>query len=300
MRISAVINTRNEERNIVRCLRAIHPFVEEIVVVDMESKDRTRQLARKFTKKIYTHKNVDYVEPARNFAIEKATGDWIILLDADEIVPEELGLKFRRLVDHATYEFYRIPRKNLIFGRWVTHSGWWPDYHIRFFKKGIVRWENEIHSIPTTYGKGMDLQAEEKNALIHYHYDSIAQYLERLNRYTTQEVNQLISENATFSWKDMLTKPAGEFMTRYFAWEGYKDGLLGLALSILQAISFFVVQLKLWEAHRFNEEMFTLEEMKTISNKIEDDMHYWFYNKKSESATGVSKLLYKIRAKSKV
>jgi len=265
----------------------------------MESKDRTRQLARSYTKKIYTHKNVDYVEPARNFAIEKATGDWIILLDADEVLPEELGLKLRRLAEHATYEFYRIPRKNLIFGRWIMHSGWWPDYQIRFFKKGSVSWGNEIHSIPTTYGKGMDLPCEEKNALIHYHYDSITQYLERLNRYTTQETAQLTSEGITFSWKELLTKPVNEFMTRFFVWEGYKDGIHGLALSLLQAVSFLVVQLKLWEAGRFKEETLSLDEVRQQYSKIENDLTYWFYHKKSEAARGVNKLFYKIRARKK-
>jgi len=300
MKLSAVVNTRNEEATIVRCLRSIVPHVDEIVVVDMDSSDKTLALTKQFTKKIYKHEPVGYVEPARNFAIAKATGDWILIVDADEIVPDELGLKLRRLADHADYDFYRIPRKNIIFGKVMRYSGWWPDHQIRFFKKGSVTWSNEIHSIPTTFGRGLDLPAEEKNALIHHHYENISQYIERLNRYTTQQARQLQESQTTFDWKQLILSPASEFFTRFFVWEGYKDGLHGLALSFLQAFSFLVVQLKLWEYERFVDTPTTLDATMDQLKKVGKDAAYWYFSKLSEQKEGLSQKVYKLRAKLRV
>src|SRR3989344_7658575 len=299
MHLSAVVNTRNEERNIVRCLQHISPYVDEIVVVDMESSDNTVKLARKFTAKIWQHENTGYVEPARNFAIGKATGEWILLIDADEILPEALGLKLRRLAQHGVYSYYRIPRKNLLFGKWLSHSGWWPDYQIRLFKQGSVSWNDEIHSVPVTEGVGMDLPAEEKNALLHYNYATLEEYLTRLNRYTSQEAKQLVQDDYVFSWKNLVAKPGQEFLTRYFAWEGYKDGLHGLALAMLQAVSFAVVELKVWENTGFKDDVNAGQPddvMKQL-RKIKYQLNFWYFTKKAETSSGLTKTINKIRAK---
>lgn len=302
MKISAVINTRNEEANIVRCLRSIIPHVDEIVVVDMESDDETVILTRKYTTNIYKHKNTGYVEPARNFAIEKAKGDWILLIDADEVLPEKLGLKLRKLAD-SQFSYFRIPRKNLIFGKWVRHSGWWPDYQIRFFKKESVSWSDEIHSIPITNGLGTDLPVvEEEEAFVHYHYQSIEQFLERLNRYTSYEAKQYISDGMQFEWKNVIIKPVNEFLTRFFMWEGYKDGLHGLALSLLQSFSFLIVQLKLWEQQRFTEidSPNFLDETMNLIKKANSDVTYWYFSTKQKKTEGMTKAVNKIRAKIRV
>lgn len=301
MTISAIVNTRNEEKNIVRCLRSISPYVDEIVVVDMESSDTTVALAKDYTKKVFTHKNVDYVEPARNFAITKAVGDWIMLLDADEVMPEALGLKLRQFADADTYDYFRIARKNLIFGRWIKHSGWWPDYQIRFFKKNAVSWNDEIHSVPITQGKGTDLPLQEEQALTHYHYNSVEQFVERLNRYSSQEAKQFIKEGVVFEWKNVITKPTGEFLTRYFMWEGYKDGLHGLALSLLQSFSFLIVQLKLWQNSKFTpvESAHFLDESVSLLRKSHADIMYWYSNKKNENKK-FTRTLQKIRQRIKL
>lgn len=298
MKLSAVINTRNEAANIIRCLHSVVAHVDEVVVVDMESRDGTAALARKYTKRIYRHKYLGYVEPARNFAIAKASGDWVLVIDADEILPESLGLRLRQLIE-GKYNFYRIPRKNLIFGRWIQHSGWWPDYQIRLFKKDSVVWNDEIHSIPITYGEGIDLPALPQEALMHFNYTGIDQYIERLMRYTSVEALQLVKENIPFNWKNIFHKPAHEFLTRFFVWEGYKDGLHGLVLSILQSFSMLVVQLKHWEQHKFitqdNPEF--LDETVTALRKVNNEVTYWYHTVKYRENEGVAKAISKIRAK---
>lgn len=253
MRISAVINTHNEEENIERCLEALD-FVSEIVVVDMESSDATRKKALKFTKKVFNHPLTGFVEPARNFAIDKAKSDWILIVDADEIISPELARTLMKLTDvNEQSDFYRLPRKNIVFGKWIKHGLWWPDYQVRFFKRGKVEWKEEIHSVPFTRGVGRDLDPTEQNAILHLHYYSISKYLDRLNRYTTQQAKELSKSHSAFHWQDIINKPVDEFLRRYFLSEGFKDGLHGLTLALLQAFSEFIVVCKCWEIERFPE-----------------------------------------------
>ena len=300
MILSAVINTWNEEKNLRRVLSSIKDYVDEIVIVDMESKDKTLDIAREFDAKIWSHPYLSYVEPARNFAINKAQGQWILLLDADEEMTKDMCVRLGRLISHGVYDYYRLPRKNIIFGKWISHSGWWPDYQIRLFKKGSVVWQDEIHSIPITQGKGIDLRAEEKNAIIHYHYENVSQYLERLNRYTSEEAKELIKSGHHFDWKNLIQKPISEFLSRFFVWEGYKDSLHGLALSILQAVSFFIVQLKVWEADedfQDTKSINLLDSVWQLLNKAKKDFNYWYHVKKSQQGIKMKKYVHKLLAK---
>ena len=170
--ISVVVNTWNEEENIRRCLSSVK-WADEIVVVDMHSTDKTVEIARKFGAKVFFHQYTGYVEPARNFALRCAQGKYILVLDADETTPATLARKLKKIAKENKFDFVRIPRKNIIFGKWIKHSRWWPDYNIRFFKKGKVTWSDKIHSVPLIRGKGKDLEAKEVNAIVHYHYQSI-------------------------------------------------------------------------------------------------------------------------------
>src|SRR3989344_3276878 len=135
-KISVVINTLNEEANLPRALASVKSFANEIVVVDMMSDDKTVEIAKKAGAKVYEFKRVGYVEPARNFAISKAEGDWIFILDADEELTASLSRELSKIAKNGSADYVRVPRKNMIFGKWVEHSRWWPDYNIRFFKKG--------------------------------------------------------------------------------------------------------------------------------------------------------------------
>jgi (heptosyl)LPS beta-1,4-glucosyltransferase len=245
--ISAVVNTRNEEKNIVDCLKSLS-FTDEIVVVDMESSDSTKKLANDFTDRIFDTKMVGFVEPARNFAISKALGDWVLIIDADERISKTLAAKLIEITQKGDIDFVRIPRKNLIFGEWIQHSRWWPDYNIRFFKKGSVEWQNEIHSIPITTGVGINLEPEEGLAIEHHHYTSIDEYFERSLRYSTQQAKELINSGYKFDPKDIITKPLSEFISRFFAGDGYKDGLHGLVLALLQMFSILLIYLKVWQS----------------------------------------------------
>ena len=285
IKISAVVNTRNEEKNLDDCLQSLN-FVDEIVVVDMESEDKTKKIAKKYTDKVFNYDNVGYVEPARNFAINKARGEWILIVDADERIPRSLAVRLMEIAENNEAEFVRVPRQNLIFSQWIKHSRWWPDYIIRFFKKGRVEWQNAIHSIPITSGRSLNLPEEKDFGITHHHYSSIEQYFTRALRYSRQQAKELIGSGYTLDARDMFFKPIEEFLGRFFAGEGYKDGLHGLVLSLLQAFSILLVYLFVWEEQGFKVKRYPSFTRHWLAwfKKAGTDIYYWIYTVKIHTA----------------
>jgi glycosyltransferase involved in cell wall biosynthesis len=278
--ISVVINTLNEQDNLPRALKSIKNFADEIILVDMHSTDDTVKIAKKAGARTFTHKKTGYVEPARNFAITKASHDWILILDADEQLPKTLAQKLKQLAKDNQTDFVRIPRKNIIFGKWIKNSRWWPDYNIRFFQKGSVTWQDAIHSIPLTRGHGADLPTEEQFALTHHHYQTISQYLARHNNYTDQYLQILKSQDYKFKWLDLIHKPTNEFLSRYFQGHGYQDGLHGLVLSLLQAFTEFIIYLKAWESQDFPQKNVQLQDFQAATLKPGKDLRWWLLTEK--------------------
>ncbi len=275
-KISVVINTLNEEEHLERAIKSVS-WADEVLVCDMHSDDGSASLAKKLGAKVITHKRLSFVEPARNFAISKAIGDWVLVMDPDEEIPSALASELQEMVNKPVLsEYVRIPRKNIIFDKWMKASMWWPDYNIRFFKKGSVEWSDRIHIPPKTRGQGLDLIDKEEFAIIHHHYQSVEQYLNRLNRYTTVQSEELDKDGVRFNWTDLINKPLSEFLGRFFANRGFEDGLHGLALSLLQAFSFLVVYLKLWEKQKFKDQHINLTELKLETNKSGREINYWF------------------------
>lgn len=274
-KLSVVINAQNAEKDLPRALTSVKNLADEIVVVDQGSTDGTSKIAKEFGAKIYKHEPVKYVELTRNFAILKATGDWILILDPDEEIGKELASEIKKVIKADKADYYRIPRKNIIFGKWIRHTLWWPDYQTRLFKKGKVSWSEVIHSVPITMDRGADIKAEEGLAIIHHNYSSVEEYLEKLNRYTSVQADILVKDNYTFSWRDLIAKPFKEFIVRYFTGEGYKDGLHGLALSFLQAFSELVVYAKVWQAGKFTKEDVDVKSVLSEMRSKEKELHYW-------------------------
>lgn len=279
--ISVVINTYNEEKHIKRLIESLG-WANEIIVVDDGSTDKTIKILQNLKKeenklKVFKHKGVGFVEPARNFAISKATCDWILILDADEEVGQLLVIKLQEIAKTTKQiNYVRLPRRNLIFGHFMQYCGWWPDYNIRFFKRGAVSWTNVIHRPPKVLGEGLDLPAEKEYAIVHHSYETVSQFIGRMNRYTTIEAEELTKQGYEFKWQDLFEKPLNEFLSRFFALEGYKDGLHGLALSLIQAFSFLVVFLKVWEIGKFKEEDITVVQVQTQKEKSVYAINYWF------------------------
>lgn len=274
-KISVVINTFNEENCIARAVKSAS-WSDEVVVCDMYSEDKTAEIAKKNGAKVVFHERKKYVELVRNFNISQAKNGWVLILDPDEEVPDSLAEKLQAIAEKDEASFVEIPRKNIIFGKWMKAAMWWPDYNIRFFKRGRVSYSGEIHRPPKTDGQGLKLPDDEKYALQHYHYISISQFLQRMDRYTSAQAEELQKEGYKFNWADLIAKPLSEFLGRYFANSGFKDGLHGLALSLLQSFSFLIVYLKVWEMEKFTQQDVSLSEVKNVNQKAGKEIGYWF------------------------
>lgn len=273
-KISVVINVVDEEvKTLPRALSSVKTLADEIVLIDM-TKNKT-SFPKDSKVKLYKHKRVPYVELVRNFGLAKAKGDWILILDPDEEISKSLAKSLLRIAAKNKFTYVSLPRKNLIFGKWLKHSRWWPDYNVRFFQKDKVSWDEAIHSVPITQGQGTDLEPEKENAIIHHHYDSIDQFVSRLNRYTTAQAKQKRREGYQFSWRHLITKPTSEFLSRYFQAEGYKDGLHGLALAFLQAFSELVLYLKVWQAEGFRKRSLGVNRVVAEMKTAQKEVNYW-------------------------
>lgn len=292
-KISVVVNTFNEEKNLEQAIKSVG-FADEIIVCDMHSEDETVSIARKLGAKIFFHKKMEYVELVRNFAISKTSNDWILIIDPDEQIPKTLA---KRLQDIASsmkqIDYVRIPRKNIIFGHVMKASGWWPDLNIRFFKRGKANWSDKIHTTPTVSGLGLDLPADEKFAIEHHSYQTVSEFLAKMDRYTTIQAGELKKEGKQFDFKDLFEKPLSEFLSRFFVSRGYNDGLHGLALSLLQAFSFVVVYLKLWEKNNFREQNIDLTQIIEQKEKSAESINYWI--KASHGGNFIERFIKKIK-----
>jgi glycosyltransferase involved in cell wall biosynthesis len=251
--ISLVMAVYNEEANIVRCLDSVKNLVDEIVIVDGGSSDRTVAEAKKYTANITITDNPPVFHINKQKAIDLARGDWILLLDADEEVSEELQQEIKNIIGQddpgsKAINGYWIPRKNIIFGKWMEHTGWWPDYQLRLFKKGTVHFPcHSVHEDPKLEGESAQLI----NPLVHYNYQSVSQYLTRLDKYTDNDARLFQEEGKKIQWPDALVWPADEFIKRFVVWQGYQDGGHGLFLSLLQAFYRLMVFIKIWEKEQF-------------------------------------------------
>jgi (heptosyl)LPS beta-1,4-glucosyltransferase len=295
--ISAVINVRNEAEALTKCLRSIKNIVDEIIVVDMNSTDGSQQVAKSAGAKVFPYRPMKYVEPARNFALSKATGKWILLLDPDEFLNKTLKRELVAITKRNDVDYVKIPRKNIILGKWIRHSNCWPDYLIRFFKKGAITWKKEIHSQPVTKGNCLTLLDSEKMAIQHNNYTSVSQFVTRAIRYSGIQADELFAQDYKIKTSDFILKPVQEFNSRFFAAEGYKDGIHGLIFSILQTFAIALIYIRLWEKQGKVDKSLTKESFVSASQETNFEYDFWFnkYFKKEYSTNLFKRLLLKIR-----
>jgi (heptosyl)LPS beta-1,4-glucosyltransferase len=254
--ISVVVHTLNEERNLPFALRSVRPWVDEIIVVDMASDDGTRAVAQRFGARIIAHERVGFVEPSREAGCAHATGDWILVLDADELVPEPLSRTLREIAAADSAEVVRLPRLNYILGGPLAHSGWNParDLQTRFFKRGAVRMSDLVHQSPSTLqgGRVMDLPSTPGGELVHFNYLDSTHFLYKLDRYAAIEAAQAQSRGERPSWKKLLLRGSREGLARYFRHGGWRDGWRGLSLSLLMVTYHVAVYTK---HHELNDRL---------------------------------------------
>jgi glycosyltransferase involved in cell wall biosynthesis len=239
--ISSIVITFNEERNIRRCLESVRPFSAEIVVVDSGSTDRTTEICREFTPRVFTHEWLGYGRQKR-LAMEKSTCPWVFSIDADEEVSPELREEIPALDFRANG--YEMPRKVWYLGRWIEHSGWYPGYILRLFNREHGRFTDEIvHEYVHVTGKTGRL----KNDLYHYSYRDISHHIRKVNDFTTLTARKMFEEGRTGGALESGLYPFFEFLNVYLVKRGFLDGLAGLTISTLHAYYVFLKYAKLYE-----------------------------------------------------
>lgn len=248
--ISAVLVCLNEGKKLEKCLASIKDFADEVVVVDLGSTDNSQSVYKKYSVRVFEHTGVEYVELVRNYSLSKATKQWVLVLDPDEFLGEKLKKTLKEIASQGGFTAVNIPRKNIFFGRWIAHSNWWPDRHVRFFKRNYVKWSEKIHKYPQVSGKVLELPAKEEFAIRHTGYQSIGEFIERQNRYSSIEAKNMFDNRIKFSWWLFFWKPCREFLVRYIRHRGFIDGFYGFALMYLMMIYQIQVLIKLWELEK--------------------------------------------------
>ncbi len=276
-KISVVINcTKEEIKDLSICLKTISNFADEIIIVDMGAGESLDKLQKTYKLKIYPHPLLQVVEPARNFGISKATNPWILILDPDERLSKSLKKELLSISSRTDIDYVRIPRKNIIFGKWLHYTGSWPDHLLRFFKKDKVTWSSKIHVQPIIEGKGITLQDIQDLAIKHYNYRTISDYLQKANRYTDKKSEELLKEKYSIKISDLILKPVQEFNSRFFFQKGYKDGIAGLIFSSLQAFSELLIYSKVWEKSKTQKNIINKVSMVSAIQQSNYELGYWF------------------------
>ena len=281
MKISVIINTFNEEKNIKNCLESVK-WADEIVLVDMYSEDKTVEIARKYTNKIFFHERVGYADPARQFALEETSNKWILAVDADELVTYKLKCKIDEIASNDSADVVYVPRKNYFSGRKINGMGWGAldDSQPRFFKRDHMNFGDRIHDFFEIEDTSRICRINNpEECFIHLPFPDFDHYIERMNKYTTIEAQSIFEgkKEKRYLFKLLLLTLWRTFKEIIlFKW--YKDDFRGISIGFF-AIYYCIIsyiKLKLMEVYnsKFPEDKVNQEYKKIVDNILEEYEKY--------------------------
>lgn len=240
MKITATIITLNEERNIARAAESLR-CCDEILIVDSGSSDRTLELARGLGARVIETTWRGYAQQ-KNFAAAEASHDWILSLDADEALSESLegeiwNLKKNTAASGALLDAYTMPRLAQYLGRWILHSGWYPDRKVRLYRRDRAQWVGDfVHESVQVQGRIGHLDGN----LLHYTCDSLSQHLRTMDRYTTLAAEEIVARKKSVSASRLIVDPGWTFVKSYLIQRGFQDGREGLIIAYMAAMYTFL------------------------------------------------------------
>ncbi len=246
MELSVVVITKNEEENIGRCLESVR-WADEIILIDNQSTDRTCEIANRYRASIYSLSWQGYGSAKRE-GVKRAKGKWVLSIDADEEVSPELADEIGGVIRNSeNYSGFYIPRKTNFLGRWIHHSGWYPDLVLRLFLRDRGNFDEAVvHEKVVLDGKTGYLKGE----LRHYSYPNLEQYLEKFNHYTTLGAEEAFRRGKRERWLDIVVRPPVAFVKHYISRQGFRDGMEGFIISVMSSIAVFVKYAKLRHMER--------------------------------------------------
>jgi glycosyltransferase involved in cell wall biosynthesis len=236
VKISAAIITYNEERNLPRAIESLR-CCDEILVVDSGSTDRTVEIAQKFGARVLEANWRGY-SGQKNFASDQAAHDWVLSIDADEALSEDLEGEIWQLKKNGpAHDAYTVPRLAQYLGRWILHSGWYPDRKIRLFDRRKARWYGEyVHESVRSDGRIGELEGN----LLHYTCGSLSEHLKTMDRYTTLAAEEIAARRKPVGYRHLLLDPPWTFFKSYILQRGFQDGVEGLAIANMAALYTFL------------------------------------------------------------
>lgn len=247
--LSLVIITLNEEDHIERCIRSA-PFVDDVIVVDSFSTDRTVEIAEKCGARVIQQKWPGY-GPQKAFATSQAKNPWILSLDADEALSPDLANEIVQSFSNFDPEAgYLVPRKSFHLGQWIHHGGWYPDYQLRLFNKDHSNWNSATLHEKVEVKRHLKL----KHDLLHWVFEDLSDQVITNDKYSSLGAQAWFAQGKSFSLFKLLTKPLTKFIETYFFKLGFRDGLPGFIISVGAAYSVFLKFAKLWELERVQKQ----------------------------------------------
>jgi glycosyltransferase involved in cell wall biosynthesis len=241
--ISAVILTKNEEMNIGDCLDSIS-WCDERIIIDDHSDDKTVDIAKKKGATVFIHSMYEDFSLQRNFGLEKAEGDWVLFIDADERVSPALWYEIMQHTNESIEDFsgFYIKRLDTMWARVLKHGETGNVVLLRLARKGAGRWEGKVHERWVVKGKTAVL----KNPLDHFPHSSVSEFLKEINYYTDLRAEELFKRKTKSNWLSIIAYPKAKFIQNYIIKGGFLDGLPGLLVAILMSFHSFLVRGKLW------------------------------------------------------
>ena len=275
--ITGCILARNEAPQIEAAIESLRGVADEILVIDNESDDETAAIAlRCGARVLLAPKGNGNFDGARNLAIEEASAEWIFYLDADERIPAPLAAVIRRMVVQSgdSFEALQAPFKTYFCGQWMRHCGWWPGYtRPQLLKKGAFRYGERLHSGVEVDGRIRLLPFEtEEFAIDHFCYDDISHYLEKFNRYTTGEAENLLQDGLSHAWQGQMAHFLLDWQGYYDRSRGREDGMHGFILSFFAGIYRFLARAKLWDLRRQRGQT---SEMESVPGSVMEGLEFW-------------------------
>jgi len=231
--LSVVVITKNEEKNIGECLASVNNWANEIIVVDDLSSDKTVEIARGYTDKIF-QKKMEVEGIHRNWAYRQARNEWVLSLDADEMVTSELRDEIEKILNQSNeYSAFAIPRRNYIGDYWIKHGGLYPSRQLKLFRKKAFKYEEvKVHPRVFLDGKGGILNKD----IIHHSHRDFTHYLDSINYQTTLEAKKWVDAGRKMSFLHALRRTIDRFFRTYIRKKGYKDGFVGLMVAIFNSL----------------------------------------------------------------
>ena len=245
MTISAVIIAKNAASSLKNCLESL-TWCQEIIVIDDNSADETVKIADRYGAKVYKRELTDNFSAQRNYGLEKATGEWVLFIDADEVAPSSLAQEIQTKLQHTTAQGFLIQRIDTMWGKKLLHGEAGNTFLLRLARKDAGVWEGKVHETWHMNGKVERLH----NPLAHFPHPTINEFLTEINFYTTLRAEELYAKGVRVSIWDIIMYPKAKFIINFIFKQGFQDGIQGLVVAILMSFHSFLVRGKLWQLHQ--------------------------------------------------